>query len=139
GHKAAVTDLAFSPDGALMATSSEDSDGRIWHIAKGTSTHVLRGHFGTVAAIAFSPNSQWVATAGPISAIIWPRSTGIMLSFLRGDTALLTSVAFSPDGHVILTASEDGTVRTYRCYVCGSLAEPSGLAELRRARTRQIP
>ena len=136
GHRAAVTDLAFSPDGVLLATSSADSDGRIWNIAKGTSAHVLRGHFGTATSIAFSPNSQWLATAGPISAIIWPRSTGIMLSFLRGDTALLTSVAFSPDGHVILSASEDGSVRTYRCDVCVSLGGLIGLAELRLARTR---
>ena len=136
GHAASVTDLAFSLDGVLLATSSADSDGRIWNIAKGTSLHVLRGHFGTVTSIAFSPNSQWLATAGPISAIIWPRSTGMMLSFLRGDTALLTSVAFSPDGHVILTASEDGTVRTYRCDVCIGLEGLIGLAELRLARTR---
>jgi WD40 repeat protein len=60
----------------------------------------------------------------------------MMLSFLRGHTALLTSVAFSPDGHVILTASEDGTVGTYRCDVCINLNGLIGLAELRLARTR---
>jgi WD40 repeat protein len=136
GHTAPVTDLAFSPDGTLLATSSQDSDGRLWSIAKGTSVHVLRGHFGNVASIAFSPNSQWVVTAGPISAAIWPRSTGRLLSFLRGHTALLTSVAFSPDGHVILSASTDGTVRTYRCDVCVDLEGLIRLAELRLARTR---
>jgi WD40 repeat protein len=136
GHRAPVTDLAFSPDGKLVATSSEDSDGRVWSVATGTSLHVLRGHFGTVTSIAFSPNSRWLVTAGPISAAIWPRSTGIVLGFLRGDTDLLTSVAFSPDGHVILSASRDGTVRTYRCDVCVSLDGLVRLAELRLARTR---
>jgi WD40 repeat protein len=136
GHGAAVTDLAFSPDGAFLATSSEDSDGRVWSVAKGTSLHVLRGHFGTVTSIAFSPDGRWLATAGPISAAIWPRSTGILLSFLRGDTDLLTSVAFSPDGHVIVSASRDGTVRTYRCDVCVGLDGLVRLAELRLARTR---
>jgi WD40 repeat protein len=136
GHRAPVTDLAFSPDGKLVATSSEDSDGRIWSVATGTSLHVLRGHFGSVTSIAFSPNSRWLVTAGPISAAIWPRSTGILLGFLRGDTDLLTSVAFSPDGHVILSASRDGTVRTYRCDVCVSLEGLVRLAEVRLARTR---
>jgi len=110
--------------------------GRVWSVATGTSLHVLRGHFGTVTSIAFSPNSRWLVTAGPISAAIWPRSTGVVLGFLRGDTDLLTSVAFSPDGHVILSASRDGTVRTYRCDVCVSLDGLVRLAKLRLARTR---
>ena len=106
----------------------------IWNVTTGRRVHVLRGHSGTVAAIAFSPNRRWVATAGPIAAGVWPVSTGRILFYLRGHEGLLTGVAFSPDGHTILTSSADGTVRTYNCEVCAGLNALVRLAEVRLAR-----
>jgi WD40 repeat protein len=135
GHRAALTDLAFSFDGILLATSAHDADGRVWNVATGRHVHVLRGHSGNVAAIAFSPNRRWIATAGPISAGLWPESTGRILFYLRGHTGLLTGVSFSPDGKSILT-TDGGTVRTYRCDVCGTLNELVAVAEHRLARAR---
>ena len=41
--------------------------------------------------------------------------------YLRGDTDQLTSASFSPDGSPIVTASMDGTVRSYACALCGDL------------------
>jgi len=51
--------------------------------------HVLSGHFGTVGAVAFSPDGRWVVTAGPISAGLWPTPTGRLLFYLLGDTSAL--------------------------------------------------
>jgi WD40 repeat protein len=134
GHHAAVTDVAFSPDGTLLATSSRDSRAIVWNVATGRRLRVLNGHFGTVAAVAFSPDGRWVVTAGPISAGLWPTATGRLLFYLRGDTRALTAVAFSPDGGTILSASKDGTVRTYACTVCGTLPALERVAEQRLGR-----
>lgn len=49
--------------------------------------------------------------------------------------ARLRSVAFTPDGRHVLTASLDGTVRTYSCELCGGLDELVTLAQQRLART----
>jgi WD40 repeat protein len=98
--------------------------------------HILRGQFGPVAAIDFSPNGLWLVTAGPISAGIWPRLTGDLLTYVRGQTKQLTSVSFSPDGRTILSSSLDGTVGTYRCDVCVDLDGLMRLAERRLARAR---
>ena len=35
GHQGAVTGVAFSPDGALLATASADGTARIWNAATG--------------------------------------------------------------------------------------------------------
>jgi WD40 repeat protein len=132
-HSAQLTDVTFSGDGQLLATSAHDSDGRVWNVDTGRRVHVLRGHFGNVAAIAFSPDRRWLATAGPVSALVWPMSTGRWAFYLRGHDGALTSIAFSPDGHTILSASVDGTVRTFRCDICVPRAELVRLAERRLA------
>jgi WD40 repeat protein len=131
-----LSDLSFSSDGKLVATSAQDADARVWSVVTGRHLRLLRGHSGTVSAVSFSPNRRWLVTAGPISAGLWPLSTGRILFYLRGNTGLLTSASFAPDGRTILTSSKDGTVRTYACEVCGTLNQLVTLAERRLARAR---
>src|SRR5204862_4525151 len=107
---------------------------RLGSVVSGRGFHLLRGHSGRVADVAFSPDRRWVVTAGPISAGLWPVSTGRLLFYLRGHDKLLTSVTFSPNGRTVLTSSLDGTARTYRCEVCGSMNQLVTLAEHRLAR-----
>jgi len=84
-----------------------------------------------------SPDGRWVVTAGPSSAGLWNVRSRSLLFYLRGDSDLLTSASFSPDGRTILTSSRDGTVRTYRCDLCGGLDELLALARRELARTNR--
>jgi len=61
GHEGAIYDLAWSPDGELLATASQDSTGRIWRAADGALVHVLDGRGG-------SSTMGWRSrpTAGPL-------------------------------------------------------------------------
>ena len=79
-----------------------------------------------------------MATAGPITAGIWPTSMDSLLTddrlfFVRGDGARVLGVAFSPIGWRIATADADGSVRTYNCVLCGGLAQLVPLAHRRLA------
>jgi WD40 repeat protein len=130
GHHGPVTDVVFSDDGKLLASSGRDTHAIVWNVAT-RRKRVLSGTFGTVSAVALSPDGRWVVTAGPISAGLWPTSTGRLEFFIRGDTAALTAVAFSPDGSTILSASKDGTLRTYACTICGTLPALERVAEQR--------
>jgi WD40 repeat protein len=60
---AAVNDLAFSPDGLLLATLA---DGRIsfWDAATGEPRHAFDKDAGEVSAFAFSPDGAVLATGG---------------------------------------------------------------------------
>src|SRR5260370_36804234 len=44
GHTKAVTCLAYSKDGKLLASGSNDRSVRLWDIASGQSLRSLRGH-----------------------------------------------------------------------------------------------
>jgi WD40 repeat protein len=116
-----------------LLTTSSDNDGLTWSVADGTRQQLLRGQFGSLATGAFSPDGHWIVTAGPRAAVLWPSATGTLLYYLRGPEDRLTDVAFSPDGMQVLAASDDGSVRTYDCKVCGDIASLEALAEARLA------
>jgi WD40 repeat protein len=136
GHRAAVTDIAFSGDGRLVATSSRDADARVWNVKTGVHHLLQRTAFGPISRIAFDPSGRWVAGAAPISVILWTEVTGRSLFYLRGHSDHLTAVTFAPHSPTMLTASLDGTLRTYTCDVCVGLDELVHLARVRLARTR---
>jgi len=57
-HDSFIFEPAISPDGSLIATSSQSEAARVWDIASGT----LLGEFGTdeTQAVAFHPTEPWL-------------------------------------------------------------------------------
>jgi len=115
GHANAVRGLAFSPDGTLLATGSDDNTARLWHTATGTQLHTLAGHTGGVWGVAFSPDGTLLATASADQTVqLWQTTTGMHVRTLTGHTDSVCGVAFSPDGTLLATGSDDKTVRLWR-------------------------
>jgi WD40 repeat protein len=138
GHMKTVTSVAFSPDGRFVLTASEDRDARLWSVNTGeTVPPVLRWHFGTVRDAQFSPDGRWIVTVGPQTAQLWqPGIQEPLLQFgIGGPSKALTMAVFDPTSRVVLAASEDGTVRTYRCALCGGLDDLLRLARARLSLT----
>lgn len=75
---------------------------------------VLRGHEYAVTSAQFSPDGEYIVTAGKDkTARVWEALTGNEVAILRGHEGEITNAQFSPDGKYIVTASDDGTVRVY--------------------------
>ena len=131
GHENGITSIAFSRDGKLIVSADRNGDARTWEPESGAAVRVFRGHVSVVADARFSPDGRWVITAGPSAAGLWQASTGTLVFYLYGHGAPLTSASFSPDGRWILSSGTDGTVRRYRCVLCGNARELAAIAQAR--------
>eukprot|EP00873_Tetraselmis_striata_P006292 jgi/Tetstr1/426556/TSEL_001632.t1 len=131
GHAYYVTSVAFSPDGTLLASASEDGTVRVWNALTGEAAlpQPLRGHTGKVTSVAFSPHGTRLASASEDGTVrVWNALTGeeALPQPLRGHTGEVTSVAFSPHGTRLASASYDGTVRVWNA-LTGEEALPQPL------------
>jgi WD40 repeat protein len=71
GHTDSITDVVFSPNGKLIASSSEDHKVIIWDVDAGDKVATLEEHSATVNSVAFSADGKWLASAGDDSVNVW--------------------------------------------------------------------
>jgi WD40 repeat protein len=107
--------VAFSPDGTLLLTGSEDRKAQLWS----TATHLPVGeplpHPQYVLGVAFSPDGRTVATACMDQNVrLWDVATGKRVGPLLQHGADAWAVAFHPDGRSLLTYGNDGIPRLWK-------------------------
>jgi WD40 repeat protein len=121
GHKGAVPNLAFRPDGQRLASASSDKTVKVWDLATGREVLTLAGHTDRVRGVAFSPDGKRLASGGKDKVVkVWEADTGREMFKLEGHTLAVARVAFSPDGRHLASASgatdapgQDGEVKVW--------------------------
>jgi WD40 repeat protein len=69
--------VAFSPDGRLLASGSDDQTVKLWDVETGQEVRTLRGHNGGVWSVAFSPDGRLLASgSGDGTVKLWDVATG---------------------------------------------------------------
>ncbi|KAJ1457058.1 WD40-repeat-containing domain protein [Pelagophyceae sp. CCMP2097] len=114
GHASYVMCCAFSPDGTLVVTASNDKTAKLWDAETGAVLLTLEGHASCVRSCAFSPDGKRIVTAShDKTARLWDVKTGALLLTLEGHTYPVMSCAFSPDGTRIVTLINDDTAQVW--------------------------
>jgi uncharacterized delta-60 repeat protein len=114
-HGAAVTAVAFSPDGRMLLTGSDDNTAQLWRADSGAPIGSPLQHQAYVNAVAFSPDGTSVLTGSEDNtARLWRADTGAPIGPPLQHRRPVVAVAFSPDGKTVLTGSLDQTGRLWR-------------------------
>lgn len=113
GHSQAISALAFSPDGASLATASRDHLVKVWNLATGQATVTIAGAEEQVNALAFSGDGQRLAIGETALKFRVVRvADGAVLSELAHPDAV-TDLAFSPDGSMIAVGGQQNGGAVY--------------------------
>jgi WD40 repeat protein len=114
GHVDAAHAVAFSPDGKLLASGSDDKSIKLWEAEGGKEQATLAGHTAAVVSLEFSPDSQALASAASNGKVIlWNPAARVALTEWQL-TGEVCDIAFTPDGKHLLTANANGTVCVFR-------------------------
>lgn len=113
----AVRAVAWSPNGQMLATGSENAIVRLWNATMSEVIHTLEGHEEGLRALYFSQSGEvLVSVAGDQEVRIWNTISGKEIHQLEDygrvaeDYGGTTAVGFSPAGEVLVAMSDDKTV-----------------------------
>lgn len=109
-----ATALAFSNDGAFLASGGIDGTIRLWETATWTLKATKNTQKGSIRSLTFDPRSQWIASVSADSTLIMYDRTSLgVVKRLREPDAASTFVAFqSPE--TMISADTRGRVTSWR-------------------------
>jgi len=115
GHTCRLVDVAWSPDGTKIASSSFNGDTFVWDALTGNL--LVEANFRTEigVSVSWSPDGSKIAStlSGGDYAIVWSAVNGDVLFNTPAHTEFTTYADWSPDGLKIATSSLDDTVTIY--------------------------
>jgi WD40 repeat protein len=119
----------ISPDGQVVATGDMAKTGtiRLWDLRTKEARVTLRAHGDRLAALCFSPDGAFLASASADrTAKLWRVATGSLESTFSGHEDALVDVKFAPDGRMLATCALDRTIRLWDVAKTKSVATLTG-------------
>ncbi|HTX44704.1 MAG TPA: hypothetical protein VMD48_00310 [Solirubrobacteraceae bacterium] len=106
----AVTTVAFSPNGKLLASGNAGGAVVLTDEASGKTLFTLPGT-SLINQVTFSPGGTTLASATQRGTVVmWDLATRRMLGVLDGTAGAVNGIAFSPDGRLLALGNQNGSV-----------------------------
>jgi uncharacterized protein (TIGR02996 family) len=113
-HTTSIQALAFSADGAVLASGARNGTVTIIDPVTGTMSKPRALHRSEVLAVALSPDGQVLATASlDGTGLLFDLQKRRVRAKLESHTSTVSAVEFSPDGMQLATGAGDGTLRIW--------------------------
>lgn len=114
GHAGHVLGVAFSPDGRLLASCSNDKTIQLFQVDTGAKIRTIVGHAAQISSIAFSPDGQTLASCSNDNTVkLWEVATGQLIRSREGNNDWLYSVVFSPDGQKLASGGYSSNIQVW--------------------------
>jgi WD40 repeat protein/serine/threonine protein kinase len=103
-----VQSVAFSPDGATLASCGGDGMVRIWEVHTGRQLRTLQAQSRFIAnSLAFTPDGNTLASAHWEDSVrLWDVASGELRGELSGHKKAVRALAISPDGRTLACGAE---------------------------------
>ena len=113
-----VTALAFTADGARLASGADDGSLLVWSLDAPEDAAALRldGHPKRITSLAFRPGGRQLASAGSDGAVrIWePDAGAAAVATVLAHGSSVDALTYTPDGARLVTAGADALVKVRR-------------------------
>jgi WD40 repeat protein len=109
-----VSRVAFSPDGAHLASASRDWPILVWTLAGQRVELALNGHTAGVNSLAYSTDGKTLISGSDDSTVrLWDAENGQAIARVTGHTGPVLSAALSPDGKFAASGGSDRAIRLW--------------------------
>lgn len=114
-HGSFIDDVAFSPDGKLMASGGHGETVRVWEVATGREVGRFEGHDTYICKIAFSPDGETIAS-GDLDGIVrlWRIADGRQIHASKLGRLGIDALLWMPDGETLFAFNRGGEIPIHR-------------------------